>query len=229
MATAAAAQGGSAACPGRARSRVCETPKSRATRERILQAALTIVVEEGYHAAHNARVAEAAGVARGVINYHFRDHADFTRALVALVEQRKAASLAALAGRLRQSPRESPRAHVDAAIDGYWELLHQPAFVAFAELEHTARTDAGLRRVLAEPRRAFDHGVSASGALEPAGPAAAPDRQALYDLVRFLLEGLARGALTYDQQTRQARLLGLLKKAVKALDAGQPPAPLWMD
>lgn len=207
------------------RSAVCETPKARATQARILDAAMRIIATEGYHAAQNARIAEAAEVARGVINYHFRTPAELASAIVAFVEQRKAESLNALAERLRTADRE----HVDAAIDGYWALLHETSFVAYAELEFAARTDAALRGLLSAPRRALDHGVSHSRALDRSDHAPSSDRQALYDLTRFLLEGLARGAMTYDRQVREARLIRLLKKAVRALDEPTLAQPLWID
>src|ERR1700722_130735 len=48
-----------------------DTPKSRRTRARILAAATRLFAEIGYHAAANALIAEAAGVTRGAMLYHF--------------------------------------------------------------------------------------------------------------------------------------------------------------
>jgi AcrR family transcriptional regulator len=204
------------------RSSVCETRKARATQRRILDAAMRIIAAEGYHAAQNARIAEAAGVVRGVINYHFGDASGLLAAIVEFIARERVERLQALEARLDR-PGGDPLAD---AIDGYWTLLQDTPFVAYAELEAVARTDQTLRSILTEAHRAFDEGVGRSAAL---GGDRSPDRQAIYDLGRFLLEGLAKGAMTYDQARREARLLRLLKTAVKAFDAPADAPALWRD
>jgi AcrR family transcriptional regulator len=204
------------------RSSVCETRKARATQHRILDAAMRIIAAEGYHAAQNARIAEAAGVVRGVINYHFGDTSSLVAAIVDFVARQRVERLQALEARLDR-PDADPLVE---AIDGYWALLHDTPFVAYAELEAEARTDPMLRAALAEAHHAFDEGVARSAVL---GGGRSPDRQAIYDLGRFLLEGLAKGAMTYDQARREARLLRLLKTAVKAFDAPAEAPVLWRD
>ena len=208
-----------ATCAGTA---IGETRKARATRLRLLDAAMHIVAFEGHHAAQNARIAEAAGVARGVINYHYPDRRAFVEALVAHVEWRKRERFA----RLTEALRRGPRVHAEAAIDGYWGLLQETPFVAFAELEAAGRTDPMLADVLAAPRRRFDHAAPASGALEPLDALGASSRQTLCDLCRFLLEGLARGVMTYDREVRTARLLTVLKQIVATTDHRIGPPPI---
>jgi AcrR family transcriptional regulator len=44
-----------------------DTPKSLRTRARILDAAMTLFAQIGYHAANNARIAEAADLTRGAM------------------------------------------------------------------------------------------------------------------------------------------------------------------
>ena len=50
---------------------VKDTPKSRRTRRRILDEAMRLIAENGYAATVNAMVAEAAGLTRGAMLYHF--------------------------------------------------------------------------------------------------------------------------------------------------------------
>ena len=116
------------------------------------------------------------------------------------------------------------------AIDAYWDLLHQPPFVAFAELEAAARTDAMLRERLHQAQNAFDHaqlGGDRFGALVQAGADAR--FQTSRDLGRFLLEGLARGAMTYDDGERRERLLTVVKRAVRMLNRKGDIQELWAD
>ena len=47
------------------------TPKSLRTRARILDAAMRLFAEVGYHAATNAVIADAARLTRGAMLYHF--------------------------------------------------------------------------------------------------------------------------------------------------------------
>src|SRR5690242_15427769 len=48
-----------------------DTPKSRRTRSRILDAAMRLLAEVGYNAATNGRIADEAKLTRGAMLYHF--------------------------------------------------------------------------------------------------------------------------------------------------------------
>ncbi|HKP79259.1 MAG TPA: TetR/AcrR family transcriptional regulator, partial [Phenylobacterium sp.] len=116
------------------------------------------------------------------------------------------------------------------AIDVYWALLHELPFVAFAELEAAARTDPMLSGRLAAARSAFDHaqvGGDRFGAMVQAGDD--PRFQTSRDLARFLLEGMAKGSITYDEAARRERLLGVVKRAVRMLNRKGDPQDLWAD
>jgi hypothetical protein len=43
------------------------------------------------------------------------------------------------------------------------------------------------------------------------------------------LEGLARGAMTYDEADRRERLLAVVKRAVRSLNRKGGPQELWSD
>ena len=199
------------------------TPKSLRTRARILDAAMRLFAEVGYHAATNALIADAANLTRGAMLYHFATREELVEAAVTHIELERA--------RLFETAASTPPAPgVDAAehaIDAYWALLHEAPFVAFAELEAAARTDPMLRERLAAAQSAFDHAQVGArfGAMVQAG--ADPRFQTSRDLGRFLLEGLARGAMTYDEQARRDRLLAVVKRAVRMLNRKGAVAELW--
>ena len=115
------------------------------------------------------------------------------------------------------------------AIDSYWNLLHETPFLAFAELEAAARTDDMIQQALADAQNRFDHAQLGGrfNALAQAG--IDPRFQASRDLGRFLLEGLARGAMTYDQAQRADRLINVVKRAVRALNRKGEVLDLWSD
>lgn len=200
------------------------TPKSRRTRARILDAAMRLFAEVGYHAATNSMIAEAAKLTRGAMLYHFADREQLVEAAIVHIELARARLF-------DEAAQASSAAGLDAseqAIDAYWALLHEPPFIAFAELEAAARTDPMLKSRLAVAQAAFDRAqVGGFGPLAQAG--ADPRFQTSRDLGRFLLEGLARGALTYDQAARQARLLAVVKRAVRMLNRKGDVQDLWSD
>ena len=200
------------------------TPKSLRTRARILEAALRLFAELGYHAASNAVIAEAAGITRGAMLYHFAGREELVEAAIAHIDLERA-RLFELAAATTPGPGADASDH---AIDAYWRLLQEPAFVAFAELEAAARTEPMLRERLGAAQGAFDRAqVGGFGALAQAGS----DRrfQTSRDLGRFLLEGLARGAMTYDEGERRERLIAVLKRAVRALNRKGDTQELWQD
>ena len=67
-----------------------ETPKSRRTRARILDAAMRLFAEIGYHAATNAMIADAANLTRGAMLYHFASREELVEAAIAHIEIERA-------------------------------------------------------------------------------------------------------------------------------------------
>lgn len=202
------------------------TPKSQRTRARILDAALRLFAQIGYHAASNAVIAGAAQLTRGAMLYHFATREELVEAAIAHIELRRARLLEQAAS-APSVPGEDAAEH---AIDVYWSLLHEPPFLAFAELEAAARTDVMLSQRLEGARSAFDHaqlGGDRFGAMVQAGDD--PRFQTSRDLGRFLLEGLAKGAMTYDEQARRDRLLAVIKRAVRMLNRRGGRDGLWED
>ncbi|HEX5378343.1 MAG TPA: helix-turn-helix domain-containing protein [Phenylobacterium sp.] len=199
-----------------------ETPKSRRTRARILDAAMRLFAEVGYHSATNAMIADAANLTRGAMLYHFASREELVEAAVAHIEVERA--------RLFEQAAAPAAPGVDAAehaIDAYWALLHEVPFLAFAELEAAARTEPMLRARLAGAQSTFDRAQVGDrfNALAQAGED--PRFQTSRDLGRFLLEGLAKGALTYDERARRERLLTVVKRAVRVLNRKGDVQELW--
>jgi len=199
-----------------------DTPKSLRTRRRILDSAMRLFVEIGYHAATNARIAEAAGLTRGAMLYHFPDREALVAAAVPYIQAARAKLLQAV---VDDAPPGADR--IDHAIDSYWRLLSEPPFVAFAELESAARTDAALREQLAPAAAAFDRAQMGDNLFKLIQGAEGPRFQASRDLARFLLEGLARSQLSFDSEARTQRLLSIVKRAAHMLNRKGSGLDLW--
>ena len=199
-----------------------DSSKSRRTRARILNVAMRLFAEAGYHPTTNAVIAEAAELTRGAMLYHFPTREALMEAAIPHIQSERARLFEAAASQM------SPGAdRTDHAIDAYWRLLHEPAFIAFAELEAAARTDASLRERLRSAQEAFDRaqvGENLFGLVQ-AGEGAR--FQASRDLARFVLEGLAKAHLADDADGRTERLLAVVKRAAHILNRKSSSAELW--
>ena len=202
------------------------TPKSLRTRARIHDAAMQLFADIGYHPATNAVIADAASLTRGAMLYHFATREELVEAAIGHIELNRARLFEAAAS-------EPALPGIDAsehAIDVYWSMLQETPFLAFAELEAAARTDPMLSDLLQGARSAFDHaqlGGDRFGAMVQAG---ADSRfQTSRDLGRFLLEGMAKGSMTYDEVARRDRLLAVVKRAVRMLNRKGDLHDLWMN
>jgi AcrR family transcriptional regulator len=199
------------------------TPKSLRTRKRILDAAMRLFAERGYHASSNADVAEAAGLTRGAMLYHFPTREDLVEAAIDYIQRRRTEAFETAARDQGQHGDAT-----DQAIDAYWDLLHQAPFKAFAELEAVARTDPDLARRIAPAQAAFDHAqIGDLSGLLLAG--SGPRFQTGRDLARFMLEGLARASLTYGEDERIDRLLTVVKRVTRVLNRKGSVQELWED
>lgn len=115
--------------------------RSTLTRSRILEAAYTSLLEDGYGATTVGRVQERAGVARGTLLHHFPTRSVLMAGVVEDVIERRLDLLAA-------ADTGAPAARWDDVVDLVWAELQSPPFAAALELWVAARTDADLREAL---------------------------------------------------------------------------------
>jgi AcrR family transcriptional regulator len=204
------------------RPRAGDSPKSRRTRARILAEALRLFAERGYAASPNAAIAEAAGLTRGAMLYHFPDRESLAAAATAYIQSERERLFEEAAADAPHGPDRT-----DHAIESYWRLLRHPAFVAFAELEAAARTDPALAAVVGPAQEAFDRAQVGPRMFDLVQAGAGPRFQASRDLARFMLEGLARANLAYDGEVRTRRLLSVVKRAARMLNRKGGDLDLW--
>ena len=77
-----------------------DTPKSQKTRARILDCAMHLIAEIGYHAATNPAIADAAGLTRGAMLYHFPTREALVEAAVAHIQAERSTLFRAAADSL---------------------------------------------------------------------------------------------------------------------------------
>ena len=201
-----------------------DTPKSRRTRTRILDAAMRLFAEIGYTAATNARIAEEAKLTRGAMLYHFATRELLIEAAVEHIQRVRLAALTDAGAAL--PPGADATEH---AIDAYWQLLSTPPFLAFAELENVARTEPEVAKLVAWAQAEFDRAEAGDQPLHLLHAGAGPRFQASRDLARFMLEGMARARLTHDSDDRRNKLLEVIKRATHMLNRKGSVTDIWPD
>ncbi|MGW4378687.1 TetR/AcrR family transcriptional regulator [Kitasatospora sp. NPDC004531] len=201
--------------------RTPQQDRSRATRRRLLEAAVECLADVGWNGSTVAVVAERAGVTRGAAQHHFRTREDL---FTAAVEHVAAERLAAVLEHVRELPPPGPE-RTEAVVEMIVRLYTGPLFRAALHLWVAAATEQQLRARIVSlenhvGREAHRAAVECLGADE--GAAGVRETvQATLDLAR----GLGLANLLTDDAPRRA---GIVRQWSRLLDAAladrNPPA-----
>jgi len=186
-----------------------QAQKSAMTRDRILDAAISCFIDEGYTNVTTAKVASTAGVSRGAMLHHFPSKTELIQATVEYLHQRL---LDDYTERVTRIPIiEEGHARRRAGLDAYWDHLTGDLAMAYHELCVAGRTDPELKDILAVSSSSFARHVDESNTQLFSEWADTGDRYLLaMDITRFMMEGMALGQLTKDRSKRIPMLLDYL-------------------
>ncbi|MCX2180912.1 TetR/AcrR family transcriptional regulator [Streptomyces sp. SKN60] len=170
--------------------------RSRATRQRLLEAAVACLAEHGWAGSTVAVVAERAGVSRGAAQHHFPTREDlFTAAVEYVAEERSQA--------LRTIPTQDRRAVVAALVD----LYTGPLFRAALHLWVAASNEDQLRPRVTELEARVgreSHRIAVDLlAADESRPGVRESVQGLLDMAR----GLGLATLLTDDRARRERVV----------------------
>jgi len=132
--------------------------RSHATRRRLLDAAVQVLVEEGYAGISASTVARRAGVSRGAHQHHFANRQTL---VVESVRHMSARELEALQERIAALPHGESR--VAGALDFIFEMYSGTFFAAILELSLAARREPELRTAIADEERSMSLTVQQLG------------------------------------------------------------------
>ena len=127
---------------GRAAARDPKQERSRATRQRLLEAAVACLAEYGWSGSTVTVVAERAGVSRGAAQHHFPTREDLFTAAVEHVAEERSAAVLALSGDL---PPEGSSARTSMIVRWLVDLYTGPLFRAALQLWVAASNEERLR------------------------------------------------------------------------------------
>ncbi|MDV9171662.1 TetR/AcrR family transcriptional regulator [Streptomyces sp. W16] len=173
--------------------------RSRATRQRLLEAAVSCLAEHGWAGSTVAVVAERAGVSRGAAQHHFPTREDLFTAAVEYVAEERSTALRALF----PEGAEDRRVVVEALVD----LYTGPLFRAALHLWVAASNEDQLRPRVTElearvGRETHRIAVELLGANESL-PGVRETVQGLLDMAR----GLGLANLLTDDRGRRERVV----------------------
>ena len=182
--------------------RTPQADRTRAMRQRLLEATVEVLVERGFSGTSTTLVSERAGVSRGAQLHHFPTKNDLVVAAVEHLTERRGAELAET---LATVPRGTGRTKAVVRLLG--DHFTSPVFAAALELWVAARTDATLLAAVAPleqrvGREAHRLTVEALG-VDEGRPGDRELVQATLDLVR----GLGLAATITDDTRRRHRIL----------------------
>ena len=192
-----------------------QAERRAASRAALLDAALAVLIEEGYANLTTRNVAERAGVSQGTQMHYFPTRARFLAEAVRHVAFKLAAEVREQHG-LRA---RSERRRLEELLDRVWEIHTGPLFQATMELWVAARTDPELRAAMDEVQRDVTRMVARLAAELLPELMSQPQAGEVLDLGMATMRGLAVLRFTSDpagveRRWRRARayLLGLYER-----------------
>ncbi len=169
-----------------AATRRTQAERSATTRDALLDATISSLVEDGYVATTTSRVAKRAGVSRGAHLHHFQTRTALVVAAMDRLTRRRGEELSAAAADLPPG-----REGVLAGLDLLWGVYANPLFQGALALWTHARTDPELRGHLQQVERALDRQtLELARRLFPAA-AQRPDFDGLMEMTGATVRGLS--------------------------------------
>ena len=188
--------------------------KREQTRLRVIEAAIDCIYEDGFNAAHTNRIAEAAGVSWGVLQYHFSDKDGLLQAVLDHIFDDFIATLGSttLTG-------DSLDERVAQVIEVVWSLMSRPEYrVSVAILRNAGKDKSsaidGQKQITRWARRISElwDALFAGDTPEPKNSEVA--RQLLFAALRGMADEINPGSRGMkglaDEQAALARAITFL-------------------
>ncbi|MEU0439649.1 MULTISPECIES: TetR/AcrR family transcriptional regulator [unclassified Streptomyces] len=181
--------------------RLPKQDRSRATRQRLLEAAVACLAEHGWAGSTVAVVAERAGVSRGAAQHHFPTREDLFTAAVEYVAEERSLALRALFPEGAQGAER--RAVIGALVDLYTGPLFRAALHLWVAASHEEQLGPRVTELEAKVGRETHRiAVDLLGADE-SQPGVRETVQGLLDMAR----GLGLANLLTDDTARRERVV----------------------
>jgi AcrR family transcriptional regulator len=197
-----------------------------ATRERLLQAAASLLAQEGLRGTTTTAVAVHAGVSQGALFKHFPTK-------TALLSGATEAVLASLVQDFRRGlPKRLPDsldARLAVGVNALWKVFRLPAMQGLFEVYLAARTDPELGTALAPLLVAHRANIFAEACKLVPELAGRPDLEGALevgvDAVVYAMQGVALGLFDSDERREREHLAFFQRLAIQELAAAGMERP----
>lgn len=189
----------------------------RATRARLLNAAVNSLIELGVSRTTTLEVQRRAECSRGTLLHHFASHAEMLSATVGELVRRNELG----AGETRKALKNVSDP-LERAVKTLAEIVRQPSYMAELELWAVSRTDAKLHAAVIAAERAARADSDRVLAEVFAEVRDRPGYAVVVALSLELLRGLALSGVLRKGATRRARLIDDWVRAARPLLDGGP-------
>lgn len=175
--------------------------RSRATRQRLLEATIDCLAEKGWAAATVAVVAERAGVSRGAAQHHFPTREDLiTAALTYMFDTRNA-------GAVTTATTEPGFARTEAVVAGLVESYTSRLFKAALQVWTHAAADPALRERIVPLEARFGRGAHHRAIQELGVDDSDPVTHHLVQATLDLARGLGLADVLTDDSARRKQIV----------------------
>jgi AcrR family transcriptional regulator len=182
--------------------RVPQEERSRAMRQRLLEAAVECLVEVGFNGTSTTLVSQRAGVSRGAQLHHFPTKNDLVVAAVQHVMTVRGERLTAAAAGI--PPGEG---RTRAVLEALGDHFTSDVFVAALEIWVAARTDEALLAAVAPLERQLGRETHRLTAEMLGADESRPGVRELVQATLDLLRGLGLANTISDDRRRRGRIL----------------------
>ena len=176
--------------------------RSRATRQRLLEAVVTCLATKGYEASTMSVIAAEAGISRGAVQHHYPTREDLVLAALRYIfDERKATIESSVI------PARTGRARVHAVVALMVEVYGGDLFRAALQVWTVAAADPHLRDAVLPMERTFAREVHEMAVRLLEVDDTDPHRRALIQVTLELARGLALANLLTDDTKRRRRVV----------------------
>lgn len=197
-----------------------QAERSAATRQLLLDATITCLVDRGYQATTTTEICRVARVSRGAQLHHYPTKEDLVAAaLDHLYDQLRRDVL----DQMLTLPDEADR--VSALVDLLWAAYGDAQFKAVLELWMAARNDPSLHERVFPIMQHFREAMGPAVAVQFPAAAAREDFWEMTHLIFQLMQGMGLAKVVFEQDDDDAArppLLRLLKRLVREAYEGTP-------
>lgn len=190
-------------------------------RERIIQAAIDVLVRDGWHRTTMASIAAQAGISRGLISYHFAGSGDLYEAtLASVVEAVFGEGSASIEQRISTAANATDMLRTYIAENLRYIGAHRREMTALGEIVPHLRREDGSPRfgtaeeepIIAGTAALFEHGIST-------GEFRAMDARLIASALRRCIDGAAHSIVVdpqFDIEVCAAELTELFLRGVRS-------------